>query len=206
MGNSLFNGIDVNIAMTLVSNYAQNHLTAIEDDTNLASLRQQEATSDSRSVWFSLDTLNSFINAIQMNAAQNCNMPNSNLGIRMYFGEYPAADSELWGTNALPAGAPLHLDNYAGMHTLVLVPTYNNGLTNVDFDPKFAHPDGSPMPMSAVCNILSSAEQQMGMGTVNTAAITMLNHGSLAPPPFGVTGNTFGAATGATFMEVVDSL
>src|ERR1035437_4347127 len=194
MGNDNFIGIDANIAMKLVGNYAQNHLNVINGNANLTSIRQTGTISDSRAVWFSLDTLNSFISTIQNMAASKCSVINGSLGIRIYFGEYPAADSALWGTPALPVGPPQLLERYAGMHTLVMVPTYNNGSVNMDFDPNFVNPGGTPMPMSAVCLI---------PGGINTTPLTMQNHGSLSPPPFELAGQ-YGAATGAAFLDVVD--
>ncbi len=180
-----------NIAMNLVGNYAQNHLDVINHNDNLTAIRNDGSISDSRCVWFSLDTVNTFISAVQSLAAAKCGILNGGLGVRIYFGEYPAADSELWGTPALP----MELQQYAGMHTLLMVPTYNNGVVNVDFDPNFVNPNGTPKPMAQVC---------MPGGVINPAPLTMQNHGTLTPPPFDNAG-TYGASVGATFMDVVDT-
>jgi hypothetical protein len=196
MGN---NGIDAYAAMTLISNYTQNHLDAINCDQDLTDLRQGGASSDSRSVWFSLTALNTFIGALQSNAANNCGI-NGNLGVRMYFGEYPDADSSLWGTNSFPA----NFAQYAGMQTIVMVPTYYNGAVNMDFDPAFpgAH---LPLPIAQVCNIATNTDtMQQATGQPNTAPLSMLDHGSLSPPPFILAGQ-YGALTGAAFLDVVDA-
>ena len=57
----------------------------------------------------------------------------SKLGIRMYYGRYPndEAGLEIYQKNKTIA------DNAIGHHTLVMVPTFNDGRENIDFNPHF---------------------------------------------------------------------
>jgi hypothetical protein len=68
-----------------------------------------------------------------------------NLGISMYYGRYPNTESEfeIYNKNKTVE------DKAVGHHTLVMVPTFNDGKKNVDFNPHFIDKDG-PMPLEKV--------------------------------------------------------
>ncbi len=191
------NGINANLAKLLIKNYGDNHLATINSNPALTALRQPGSTSDSRAAWFSLEDLKRFITQIESNTYVNCNDVAGPLGIRFYYGEYPGRTSPLWGTPVLPIGAPLFLERYAGMHTLLLVPTHTDNAMNVDFDPTFANDNGTPMPITQVFQIVAP--------TPETATnVLMMNHGQLAPPPYSVIGQ-FGPTIGAYMIDIANS-
>ncbi|MCW3121403.1 MAG: hypothetical protein JWQ38_895 [Flavipsychrobacter sp.] len=187
------NGLNADIAKTLIKNYTDNHLAVINSSTALTALRQPDSPSDSRCVWYSLDTLKRFISEIESNTYVKCNDISGDLGIRFYYGEYPAPDSELWGTPSMP----VEYEPYAGMHTLMLTPTYNDGTKNVDFDPTFAHMNGTPVPITEVFTMV-------GPAPLPSTNVLMMNHGHLTPPPFPTTG-IYGPTTGAYMLDIANA-
>lgn len=191
------NGINANLAKLLIKNYGDNHLATINSTPALTQLRQPGSTSDSRAAWFSFEDLRRFMAQIESNTFVTCNNVSGPLGIRFYYGEYPDCNSPLWGTPVLPIGAPLFLERYAGMHTLLLVPTYNDGTNNVDFEPNFANAGGTPMPITQVFQTVAPTP-----GTATN--VLMMNHGQLAPPPYPTIGN-FGPTTGAYMVDIANS-
>ncbi len=64
-----------------------------------------------------------------------------NLGISMYYGRYPDKDDDMEIYKQNKTVEP----NSNGHHTLVMVPAFNNGKKNIDFNPHFIDKDG---PMS----------------------------------------------------------
>lgn len=179
------NGLNADLARTLIRNYTNNHLAVINASTQLTALRQPNATSDSRCIWFSIDDLKSFMSDIESAYESKCSAMTGALGIRFYYCEYPAAGSSAWGTTL-----PMSEAQYAGMHTVMMVPTYNNGSKNVDFDPNYATPEGIPIPLTTVYSTIEPA----------TTNLLMKNHGALVPPPF--TGATLGPLTGAYMLDI----
>lgn len=182
------NGMNANLAKTLIKNYTDNHLAVINASEQLTELRQPNATSDSRCIWFGINDLKSFISQIENDAQSKCASVTGLLGIRFYYCEYPAANSTLWGT----PGLPMSEAQYAGMHTVMMVPTYNNGTNNVDFDPNYATPEGIPIPLTTVYSTITPA-----------TTLLMKNHGDVVPPPF--TGATLGPSTGAYMLDIADA-
>lgn len=211
--------MNADIAKTLVQNYRDNHLNVINNSKELSSLRTIGSPTDARAVWFKIDVLKQFINQIERETARNFKDHVASLGIRMYYGEYPALNSNLWGTSALPAGEPLHLERYAGMHTLLMVPTYFDRAKNiqVDFDPAYNN-DGKPITMSTIYRSFSTsthieADTISTPGSTNapvpaplppSSPVTVLNHGELVPPPYDISGSA-GSKSGANFMDAADS-
>lgn len=104
-----------------------------------------------RSVWLSLDKLKQFIYEIE---SKTCDCPEQKLGVRVYFGVYPA-DHEWVSSN--PNGfwndldnpnhsdgkfrdsvlqkSSTHTNDYANRLSIFMVPTMYDGNRNVDFDP-----------------------------------------------------------------------
>lgn len=140
---------------------------------------------DSRAVWFNLDSLKKFIWVIESQARKNHLNAASKLGVRMYFARYPAAAN--WGDYG---GALSFINtNYNKMHTLIMVPTYNNGTYNVDFDPYYF---SGNVPSSLLDILASTNNPKLGlMRSVTDQTITAQNHGDLIPPMSG--GNYQGA-------------
>lgn len=187
-----------NAARSIIGNYTQNHLGVINADDGLAALRQTNPQmgreSDSRCVWFPVNQLLKFLLEVKIQAGATCSgsVDTETLGVRIYYSEYPAADDGSWTDGTFPGS----LVQYAGMHTIVFVPTYNNKGIDTDFDPMNArNTNAGPMPMNGVC------------GT--TPLSLMLNHGSMCPPPFPVVNSMTGGAqmdfysstTGAFFLD-----
>jgi len=154
---------------------------------------------DARSAWFSLETLKAFINTIETrtcaNTAPNC-MPA--LGVRIYYAEYPTDATEL--QTYAPENGTID-PTYAGMHTLLMIPTYDAGANHIDFDPD-QMVAGNPCPATSIFDSGSA----MISGSIT--ALAAQNHGGLAPPPFYYGG---GMSTGqgywnggAYFMRYVD--
>ncbi len=186
------NGMNADIVKALVKNYTDNHLAVINASAALTALRAPGSSSDAWSAFFSINDLKTFIDQVESNTYVKCNDVSGELGIRFYYAEYPAYDSPLWGTPGLPAS----LQQYAGMHTLLLVPTYRDDSSgnNVDFDPTCATPAGIPIPLPVVFSNLPGP---------NGSNVMMMDHAGLIPPPFLAPG-AFGPATGAYLYDIAN--
>lgn len=188
-------GLDPNFATQLVRNYTNNHLPIINQGmTN----NNPTFTGDSRAVWFPIDVLKQFINEIEGNTYEKCDIAKLQagaikLGIRIYFGEYPANNSaNQWFWSQCPA--TINAAQYENKHTLLMVPTYNDGTNtaNTDFDPwHFNIPSNNsnvtPDRIGDVLNFLSQgAKANLLTGTTATTEtkVLMLNHGGIIPPPY----------------------
>lgn len=189
------------LAKLLVANYTSGHLayinTAFGWDPNAGS-----PTGDARTTWFDFDTLMNFMTTLQTSAAALCGITDtSKLGVRLYFGEYPAASDQVAWTEILdemnmPVGErSAYISTHAQKHTLILVPTYltqnsNGDPINNDFDPTNAgNTPGNIVSMAQVC--------QEGQ---NGGLALMQNHGAACPPPFPVN-DTYLNVTGAYFLD-----
>lgn len=195
-------GMNPGLALTMVKNYTDNHLKVINDSLSLAQLRTSVdgtlSPSDSRSVWFSLEDLKAFIKQIEKGVDTVTSGATGDLGIRIYFAQYPEISSPLWNSNDLSAELSSQIQ-YSGMETVILVPTYNDADGNdVDFDPYIADIDGNPSSLDVIFNSPSG---------VLPNKIGVMNHGNLMPPPFVVSatgGTQIEDYMGATFMELAD--
>ncbi len=150
--------MNTSYAKGLVKNYADNQWTIINQVFG-----PDYDIKDSRSVWLSLDTLKAFIDQIQ----QSNPTSKTTSGIRIYFGAYSAAQ-------------PNPDNDYDHLHTLLLMPTYLDGITglNTDYDATTGSSDFA-----------------------NLSTIAVMNHGSLIPPPFD---NTM-YHQGDVFMDYADN-
>ncbi|REC46307.1 hypothetical protein [Chryseobacterium pennipullorum] len=94
---------------TLIDNYRQNHLSAINNTLEIK---------DAHSIWFDLPKLKRFIATIEEETLkQNPDCTEEDLGIRFYYAAYPHAENwSIMDSHPVPV-------EYAGKHTLVLVPT-----------------------------------------------------------------------------------
>lgn len=171
-----FTGLNAKSASEMASLYKQNHLKALLGGR------------DARTIWFSLNTLKKFIWQIEH---YNCMKPklkiaDENLGIRIYYGEYPVAsqlkENKIWsGVNP----------SFQNLHTAFLVPTYWDGSLNRDFDPKLDYNKGSKsgdwsaMPLSRYLNNNTANLGNItitGVSLINNNETTAKNHGGLCPP------------------------
>jgi len=117
------------------------------------------------------------------------------LGIRIYYAEYPT-DSV-----ALDTLYGITDQQYLGMHTLLMVPTYYDPIkqVDVDYDP-INFTDLSCVPKSAFSTL------QPISALPPTTTINARNHGGLIPPPYrdDIYWNSTGGAKGAQLMWWVD--
>lgn len=154
--------IDIATAKKLISNYRQNHWTIINGAC--PSLRQNPAyphVQDSRSVWFDLDTLQNFIDdtrAMQGN------------GVRFYFGEYSQdIVNDITVNHKQMVNENPSIQQYAGLHTLVLIPTTREGVFNRDFN---------------CCDLDANNAPLLPANFSNLTDFIAENHGSMVPPPY----------------------
>lgn len=153
--------IDTAFAKKLIKNYGTNHYAAINTYcSSIINSPNNPGVVDSRCVWYSIDQLKQFIKEIEAITYQNSPANDVELGIRFYFGEYPDDEAQL------PANIPT---THAGLHTLVLVPTFHDDVNDVerDFDPSEFQSNLMPAPIDPD----------------KTGAMVAMNNGILTPPP-----------------------
>lgn len=125
---------------------------------------------DSKSIWFSLDSLKRFIWEVETNVCKNLckNQTAPELGIRLYYARYPAPIKL-----ASPFPQLLTLNPaYRNLHTIFMVPTYDDNGISRDFDPRLFNKSSCKPSAEFVTRMLVFAPS-------NTTA---QNHGSLCPP------------------------
>lgn len=129
---------------------------------------------DAKSVWFDLETLKSFVNNIELEAAKHPEYDLKNFGVRIYYAAYP--EKENWDQPGYEELAGMINDpvakDYEKLHTVIAVPTAEINGANQDFDPLDEKTYDGTKPTS--------------IGSVIMAE----NHGELVPPGTSV-GNWF---------------
>ncbi|MCP1384727.1 hypothetical protein [Runella salmonicolor] len=187
--NSVFSGLSLSEAKELTGLYSKNHYPSYTRGMQSGFSRKLV---DSKSVWFSLETLKKFIYQIERFSCQNCGQKAPALGVRIYFGEY----SGTTGTNAALPGFQNLPREYAGLHTLMMVPTIKQKNKNVDFDPLASYNQGK-------CEIRPLSEYLKGLNksyidksinelqynnamafkaVILSPEVSAQNHGGLCPP------------------------
>ncbi|HEY6505647.1 MAG TPA: hypothetical protein VIZ28_16845 [Chitinophagaceae bacterium] len=153
-----------------------------------------KGSEDTRSIWFSLATLQSFIDNIER-ATRNdkCNL---GLGIRIYYAKYPSSE-DMAKCQSLMS---LKKENVANRHTIFMVPTYYDTLKNAMVDFNYNHVDdpSHPTPYYLLIRekrkitpaILAYDKSQYKYNGPNTNVYKVIdesiqNHGGMAPPPAG---------------------
>lgn len=156
------------LIQTLIDNYRQNHLTAINTALGIQ---------DAHSIWFDLPKLKNFIAKIEEEAAKvNPDTSAEDLGIRFYYATYPKQENwSIMDSHPVPA-------EYAGKHTLVMIPTLKKAdeageLIDYDFNP-FKNTDGKTLALNARSAKGIEEDDDTGLGE---------NNGQLTPPK-----NSFG--------------
>lgn len=151
------------LIQALIDNYRQNHLNAI--NTNLG-------IDDAHSIWFDLPKLKSFIAKIEEEAAKvDPSASEEDLGIRFYYATYPKQENwSIMDSHPVPA-------EYAGKHTLVLIPTLKKTdetgeLIDYDFNP-FQNTDSKPLALNTHSAKGIEQDDDTGLGE---------NNGILVPP------------------------
>ncbi|WP_426477064.1 hypothetical protein ACP3T3_17560 [Chryseobacterium sp. CBSDS_008] len=160
------------LIQALIDNYRQNHLNAINTALGIQ---------DAHSIWFDLPKLKNFIAKIEEEAAKvNPAATGDDLGIRFYYATYPKQENwSIMDSHPVPT-------EYAGRHTLVMVPTLKKAnetgeLIDYDFNP-FQSAEGKSLALNAP-GVNMSAK---GMGEDDDTSLGE-NNGVLIPPkaPFG---------------------
>lgn len=184
--------LDVNLLRAMTHNFQNSAVTS--DDNN---------KSKTRSVWLSLEKLKQFVYEVE---SKTCDCDSAQLGVRVYFGEYPedidwqnGFQSDLSNPNA-PDGNfrstvldTTGMNTYAKRATIFMVPTINSGRGNQDFDP--ADKDRNCKGGYDVRKFYEAAggvEKYNNSGTwlhkalgVSVTALSATNHGDACPPPSG---------------------
>lgn len=194
-----FPGLTTNTAIMISKNYKT---------MNQPLLALQHGTvPDANSIWFSLETLKSFIWNIENAACQKgCynSTNNLNLGVRIYYARYPDDDSMNNNQDllVLPHSTPNSAVNnsFAEHHTIFMVPTFrdaNNPNTQWDFDPWHWSSSATTTNSCTVPTTMAqwlvdttapfgNARSLMLAQTANYPAgssqITGYNHGDMIPP------------------------
>lgn len=124
-----FDGLTSFAAMNMAKNYQKVFTSA---NTQIMD------TTETKSVWFSLETIKKFVYQIERSTCGlKCeNTKKENLGIRLYFAKYPN-QTDVAATDPAFSFLQNH-PMYYGRKTLFMVPTYKVGLDNYDFDPKWS--------------------------------------------------------------------
>ncbi|AZA53241.1 hypothetical protein [Chryseobacterium sp. G0201] len=150
----------------LINNYRSNQLTAINTKFGME---------DAHSIRFDLATLKKFISDIENETQKvDSGITENDLGIRFYYAAYPQANNWDMMENT-PIGT-----NYAGKHTLVMVPTLKMGnaegeILSYDFNPL----DASTYNQNSDND--GKQGEVMAMNKALTAVLSQ-NHGNLIPP------------------------
>lgn len=190
-------GIHKDMACNLIKNYRVNQYTHIVGTTGC----------DARSAWFSLDAIKKFVLEIESKSLTNLRYDHATLGIRFYYGAYPSdpKDSawDLIVTTPLPGGytdADKYKKDYAGKHTLLLVPTYKTTVdgasVNMDFDPDQVTTDIAGVTTPTAMDVIFRT---------SPGSVMMLNHSSLAPPPDDIMLKNSADKCGTAVMDCADS-
>jgi hypothetical protein len=159
--------IPATLIQTLVNNYRNTQLATINTNLNM---------NDAHSIWFNLATLKKFIADIESETQKvNPDVTENDLGIRFYYAAYPTAENWNQMENQ-PIG-----QEYAGKHTLVLVPTLKKAneegeFLDYDFNP--LHTESSQRNITPL-GFTSNADGDTPLSDDDALA---QNHGQLIPP------------------------
>lgn len=128
----------------VVKRYKEFALPAINARVNEVWLDRGAETpnfKDTRCIWFSMDSIKQFICTIERYSAK-LNLQTSNLGIRMYYGQYDISHP-----------------HYPDQHTIFMMPTFSLSKTGpaIDFDPRYNVQKGWGVPPSGPKGIKSFA-------------------------------------------------
>jgi hypothetical protein len=127
---------------------------------------------DASSAWFALDDLKRFIWEIESKVCKNNCPERLNLGVRIYYAKYPYTGSNA-GNSADLKDVP---DEFGKMHTVFMIPTYEDKNGNLDFYLDSVANGGNGCRPVAISN---NPEDTIG---IVTALMAGKNHGTLCPP------------------------
>lgn len=165
------NTMSSSFVQKLIDNYRSNQLAAINTKFGIE---------DAHSIRFDLSTLKKFISDIENEAKKvNPAITENDLGVRFYYAAYPQVEN--WNTmEGIPIGT-----NYAGKHTLVMVPTLKMG----NAEGEILSYDFNPLDASTYNQNNENDGEQGEIMAMNKSlsAILCQNHGNLIPPDNTVT-------------------
>ena len=186
-----FNDLDVDMLKDMTAKY--DTTTSLYDRASKRKIVRGSGgglVEDSRSIWFSLDSLKKFIWEVETsvcansckNEKQNLNL---NLGIRLYYARYPIRSQV--------ASYPLQLTGissvYENLHTIFMVPTYENNNANTDFDPRNFDQN------TCTYKTIEKGQKALVFAPIPIAApgqgTLAKNHGGLCPPLTNCQGSAF---------------
>ena len=162
-----FHGLTLGQVTQMLGNY-ESHQSAVINATM--------GITDARSCWFSLNALKNFIGHLEVEVQKNSAIGADGLGVRFYYGAH--------SNPATLAGIPA---NYAGLHNLVMIPTYKDvtGI-NADFDPyRIDQQTGIPLPLNFLNRVQNTTRTFSTNGATSDSSsyeIFSMDHGSLYPP------------------------
>lgn len=161
-GGKYYGGLTFRDVVKMINNYGDNQAKVIE---------QQMGIEDARSCWFSVAEIKRFITHLEADVLQNGSLDANGLGIRFYYGAHDKMPT-LAGT---PASYGMH-------HNLVMIPTYSDKGSNIDFNPyQLNAQTRKPLPLG-----LMEEGKKMTRITIDNAgeddSSFSMNHGHLYPP------------------------
>ncbi|MDZ7934583.1 MAG: hypothetical protein U5M51_06395 [Emticicia sp.] len=168
-----FSGLSIFAAKTMSNNY---RLLSPANET------------ETRSIWFKLETLKNFIYQIE-NATcnKNCDaIKMQNLGIRFYFAKYPTSADP--AANSPEFAFLAQNPDYYGKKTLFMVPTFydptNPAAGDVDFDPSWAaRPENNSCKPKSMDDLMKreNPESLFKLTVIAPDPNDLQNHGMLCP-------------------------
>ncbi len=181
--------LNVDLVHTMVNNYRGKQLKSIQNLTVVNPVLQ-----DAHSIWFDLETLKKFLYHIENTSkSQDPNITDAKLGIRIYYAAYPEKLNEEVAKRFEDLSDMVNdpvMQNYSGLHTLVMIPTIEIGGQMFDFNPldnatyintgingndNYIYNASSPVPNTTAIPALGGTSSN----SRNTGA---RNHGMLYPP------------------------
>ncbi|MEO8769716.1 MAG: hypothetical protein ABI402_06520 [Ferruginibacter sp.] len=166
---SPFQGLAVNLLLDMTDRYRKN--ISIPTSLTFKGTNQDDA----HSVWLDLDSLKRFIWEVESRSCGvNCKDSKAKLGIRIYYGRYPATGVNA-GTNT---DLSVLSEEYENRHTVFMVPTYSfNGNEPTDYNAfdtfnikKCTYPE------------IFAGDTMLVLSGGLTGRQTAQNHGGLCPP------------------------
>ncbi|GGC79895.1 hypothetical protein GCM10011508_04110 [Flavobacterium lutivivi] len=184
--------LNTGLIRDMVEIYKANQLQSIQGSTT------NPITNDAYSVWFDLDTIKKFIYHIEKGVQKNSTRTEK-LGLRFYYGAYPK--KMFWGKANGYEDLEEFLQDpvkvaYENKHTIVMMPTIDNGGKIIDFNPfdKNTYATGIAKPTSQFNGEPSNDPNSQipvmaltGSGSTNNETdpqkrTAARNHGTLIPP------------------------
>ena len=194
-----FYAINYNDAQTLIENYMANQFCdinpadgTVEYDIATMSNSLLNAQQNTRSIWYSINQLQDFIDNVRSCSYAN-GISTRSLGIRFYFAAYPATPNWNNPMGNCNLAQPSNIDHLqptsptsAGKLTLLLIPTCNQTGTTATQNDADYNPLANQYLSASDC-IYGNPISNTGGGVStagNGSTIMAMNHGGSIPPPY----------------------